>query len=175
MPTHTPHATTVNEAQKVHFSHSTEQRERARHQTSSTTESSVGQSGIEVGDISSIQLKLGLDAQVAQSRASVLATLYQNYLKELKTAQPVTKGTPKAASKKVGTGSKSRHKSYLRKSSKPAAPKKHHKHAQERPSSESSGEESGSECEQRPPTPTKCESGIKITTKIKATIIFKLP
>ena len=124
MHTRMPHATSsrstcTSAAQKVHFSHSTEQRERARHGGSLTTESSVGQSGIEVGDISSIQLKLGLDAQVAQSRASVLATLYQNYLKELKTAQPITKETSKAASKKkTGATTKSKIKSYPRATSK---------------------------------------------------------
>ena len=122
----TPHAVTsrsttaASAAQKVRFSHSTEQRERAKHGSSLTTESSVGQSGIEVGDISSIQLKLGLDAQVAQSRASVLATLYQNYMRELKTAQPVSKETPKVASqsKKTGMTTKSKLKSYPQPTSK---------------------------------------------------------
>ena len=52
-----------------------------------------------------------------------------------------------------------------RKHSKPAAPKpQKHRRAQERPPSGSSGEESGSETEQRPPTPTKCESSVKFCT-----------
>lgn len=116
-------STAAGAAQKVRFSHSTEreQREMARRGGSSlTTDSSVGKSGIEVGDISSTQLKLGLDAQVAQSRASVLATLYQNYLREMNTAQPVTKETPKVTSrsKKTGTTTKPKLKSYPRPTSK---------------------------------------------------------
>ena len=113
--THTPQLTTA--AQKVRFSPSTKQREKARHGSSSSTRSSE-QSGIEVGDISSIQLKLGLDSQVAQSRANVLATLYQNYLRELRTAQPVTKGTPKVTNKMGAASTKSKLKSYPRPTSK---------------------------------------------------------
>lgn len=114
-----PSKSTVSAAQKVHFSHSIEQRERARRGGSSLTTctgSGAGLSGIEVGDISSVQLKLGLDAQLARSRASVLATLYQNYMSELNTAQPVTKETPKLAgkSKKARAATKPKLKSYPR-------------------------------------------------------------
>ena len=53
-----------------------------------------------------------------------------------------------------------------RKDSKTAA--KQHERA---PSSESSGEESGSECEQRPPTPTKSKSSTSIVM-VRALILL---
>ena len=96
-------------AQKVRFSHSTDQRERARHSGSSLTTSSSDQPSFEVGDVTSIELKLGLDAQVAKSRASVLATLYQNYLSDLKMAQPAASTTAKTTGQS-GTTTKSKRK-----------------------------------------------------------------
>lgn len=45
-----------------------------------------------VGDLTSVQRQLELDSHAAQTRASVLATLYQNYLRELKSSKPT--GTP---------------------------------------------------------------------------------
>ena len=109
-PVRTPQTVTsrtATAAQKVRFSRSTEQRERARHASSLITKSSEN-SNVEVGDISSIQLKLGLDAQVSQTRASVLATLYQNYLSELKSAQPAARKTT------AGTSCKTRSSSHLK-------------------------------------------------------------
>jgi hypothetical protein len=108
---------TTGNTQKVHFSHSIERREGARRGGNrlTTAGSSAEQSGIEVGDISSGQLKLGLDAHAAGSRANVLATLYQNYLRDVNTAQPITRGTPKVAtgeSKKTRTTTESKLKSY---------------------------------------------------------------
>ncbi len=123
MRTHTPrtissrsttsNTTSTSAAQKVHFSHSVERREGARRGGSRLT--TAGQPGIEIGDISSGQLKLGLDAHAAGSRANVLATLYQNYLRDVNTAHPVTKGAPKVAtgeSKKTRTTTESKLKSY---------------------------------------------------------------
>ena len=97
--------------QKVRFSHSTEQRERTRldgSATSSPSSAELEQSRVEVGNISSVQLKLGLDASVAQGRVNVLATLYQNYLRELKTAKPVVKEAPKIVTKKTGIATRSK-------------------------------------------------------------------
>ena len=110
-------------AQKVRFSHSVERREvKGARRGGRNLTTAAGQSGIEVGgDISSAQLKLGLDAHAAGSRASVLATLYQNYLREVNTAQPVMKETPKVAaseSKKTGRTTESKLKSYTRPKSK---------------------------------------------------------
>ena len=110
-------------AQKVRFSHSVERRElKGARRGGRNLTTAAGQSGIEVGgDISSAQLKLGLDAHAAGSRASVLATLYQNYLREVNTAQPVMKETPKVAaseSKKTGKTTESKLKSYTRPKSK---------------------------------------------------------
>ena len=104
-------------AQKVRFSHSTEKRERAMHSGSSLTTSSSDQPSFEVGDVTSIEMKLGLDAQVAKSRASVLATLYQNYLSDLKMAQPAASTTAKTTSQS-GTTTKSKRKPHSRPMSK---------------------------------------------------------
>ena len=99
-------------AQKVRFSHSIQQRELEGARRGGRNLSTAGQSGIRVGgDIPSAQLKLGLDAHAAGSRASVLATLYQNYLREVNTAQPVVKEAPKVAgseSKKTGRTTESK-------------------------------------------------------------------
>ena len=109
-------------AQKVRFSHSIQQRELEGARCGGRNLSTAGQSGIRVGgDIPSAQLKLGLDAHAAGSRASVLATLYQNYLREVNAAQPVVKEAPKVAgsgSKKTGRTSESKLKSYPRPRSK---------------------------------------------------------
>ena len=106
-----PRGTTA--AQKVRFSQSTEQRERTRHGCSLSASSSKHPS-CEVGDLSSIQLKLGRGDRMAQSRASVLATLYQNYLK---TAQPATLTANKTSTTK-SSSSKSKPRSYSRPMSK---------------------------------------------------------
>lgn len=88
---------TAAAAQRVCFSQSAEQTEKARHGDSLTMTSSDHSSN-KVGELSSVQLNLGVNTQ---SRASVLATLYQNYLSDLKTANPVTETTrkPRANSK----------------------------------------------------------------------------
>ena len=106
-------------AQKVRFSQSTEQRERARHESGLSSGLSE-QSGVEVGNLSSIQCKLGLDAQAAQSRANVLATLYQNYLSELKTSRPAAASSEKKVrtTSKTGATSKTKVKSHSRSMSK---------------------------------------------------------
>lgn len=117
--THTPPTISraSSAAQKVRFSHSTEQRERARHSGSSLTTSLSDQPSFEVGDVTSIEMKLGLDAQVAKSRASVLATLYQNYLSDLKMAQPAASTTAKTTGQS-GTTTKSKRKPHSRPMSK---------------------------------------------------------
>ena len=102
----------VAATQKVRFSHSIERRELEGARRGGRNLSTARQSGIEVGgDIPSAQLKHGLDAHAAGSRASVLATLYHNYLREVNTAQPVAKEPPRVAgseSKKTGRTTESK-------------------------------------------------------------------
>ena len=114
-----PSSRAATAAQKVRFSQSTEQRERARHESGLSSGLSE-QSGVEVGNLSSIQCKLGLDAQAAQSRANVLATLYQNYLSELKTSRPAAASSEKKVrtTSKTGATSKTKVKSHSRSMSK---------------------------------------------------------
>ena len=74
---------------RVHFSASTEWQDHSRRDFVSTTNQS---SCSEVGDLTSVPRQLELDSRAAQTRVSVLATLYQNYLLELKASKP--RGTP---------------------------------------------------------------------------------
>ena len=98
-----PSSRATTAAQKVRFSQSTEQRDRARNTTDFYTTKQLDQSGWEVGGPSSTQLQLSCNAWDAQTRASILATLYQNYVKEMKTA-----ARPAASEERERTTSKSR-------------------------------------------------------------------
>lgn len=75
---------------RVHLSASTEWQERPRNFGFVSTADQTSSRG--VGDLTSVQRQLELDSRAAQTRASVLATLYQNYLRELKSSKPT--GTP---------------------------------------------------------------------------------
>lgn len=75
-------------APRVHLSASTERQEHPR--SFVTTADQTSSRG--VGDLMSVQRQLELDSRAAQTRASVLATLYQNYQRELKSSKPT--GTP---------------------------------------------------------------------------------
>ena len=84
---------------RVHFSASTEWREHYRQSVSTADQS--GNSTF--GDLSFTQTQSDLESRAAQTRASVLAALYQSYLRELKATKP--RDIPPTHHVKVGESS----------------------------------------------------------------------
>ena len=83
-PPSSPPASQRHLPPRVHFSASTEWREHCRNSVSTADQSSHST----FGDLSFTQGQSDLESRAAQTRASVLAALYQSYLRELKATKP---------------------------------------------------------------------------------------
>ena len=95
-PPSSPPASKSRLPPRVHFSASTEWREHCRQSVSTADQSSNST----FGDLSFTQTQSDLESHAAQTRASVLAALYQSYLRELKATKP--RDTPPTHHVKVG-------------------------------------------------------------------------
>ena len=95
-PPSSPPASQRHLPPRVHFSASTEWREHCRNSVSTADQSSHST----FDDVSLTQRQSDLESRAAQTRASVLAALYQSYLRELKATKP--RGAPPTHHVKVG-------------------------------------------------------------------------